>query len=349
MKINETPYRTSRNYGINNLEIENEDFCKKLHPFSNFCVKNAQKFEMPKVLDLTTAAVMSEDLQKQIDKVGKVFAFQFEKDCEKPMVLDFNFNEKNDTLVETILFVAKSGVNAQVIVNFQGDVEAYHNGLVKCVCESGAKLEIAVVFDNPKMKNFVTFENVLKKNAKLDFSIIDFAGKISAQKFHASLEGENARCGLKSVYFADKQSVVDLNYHEQIFGQNCYAEIEAVGALKDFAQKNFKGTIDFQKGCKKSVGEENETCLLLSKTAQAKTLPMLLCGEEDVDGKHSAAVGKIDEKTLFYIMSRGLDREEALSLAVKAKFGEMLNKLFDDELKEKISKKLEERLKNEEC
>ena len=349
MIINETPYRTSRNYGINNLEIKDDQICKKLHPFSNFCVKNAQNYEISKVLDLTTAVFMSEDLQKQIEGKGKVFAFQFEKDTEEPMTLEFNFDDKNTTLVETILIVAKVGVHAQVIISLNGDLDAYHNGLIKCVCEENSKLDIAVMFNNERMRNFVVFENILKTNAIVNYSIIDFAGKISAQNFHASLEGENAECKLNSLYFGEENSVLDLNYHQEIFGQNCYAKIEAVGALQDEAQKNFKGTINFQKGCKKSVGEENENCLMLSKTAKAKTLPMLLCGEEDVDGKHSASVGKIDEKALFYIMSRGLSREEALSLAVKAKFGAMINELFDDELKEKILKKLEERLKNEKC
>ena len=82
--------------------------------------------------------------------------------------------------------------------------------------------------------------------------------------------------------------------------------IDVQGALKDSAKKNFKGTIDFKKGCKKAKGDENVFCMLLSPNAKSIALPMLLCTESDVEGNHSTASGRVDNKSLFYIMSRGL-------------------------------------------
>lgn len=116
------------------------------------------------------------------------------------------------------------------------------------------------------------------------------------------------------------------------------------GALKDKAKKHFKGTIDFKKGAKKAKGNENEFCMLLSDTARSIALPMLLCSEEDVEGNHSSAAGKVDNKELFYIMSRGFSKEEAMKLIVRAKFNEILEQITDEELKEEIIDEINKRL-----
>ena len=59
--------------------------------------------------------------------------------------------------------------------------------------------------------------------------------------------------------------------------------------------------------------------MILSETAKSIALPMLLCTEEDVEGNHSTATGKVGPKELFYIMSRGFSEKEALKLMVRAK------------------------------
>ena len=71
---------------------------------------------------------------------------------------------------------------------------------------------------------------------------------------------------------------------------------------------------------------------------------MLLCGEEDVEGNHSFAAGKIDENQLFYIMSRGFNYKEAMKLIVKAKFNKILESIDVQHLKKEIINEIDERL-----
>ena len=63
--------------------------------------------------------------------------------------------------------------------------------------------------------------------------------------------------------------------------------------------------------------------MLLSDKAKSIALPMLLCSEEEVEGNHSSSAGKIGEKELFYIMSRGFELKEAMKLLVRAKFNKI--------------------------
>ena len=119
---------------------------------------------------------------------------------------------------------------------------------------------------------------------------------------------------------------------------------EVQGALKDSSKKHFKGTIDFKRGSKKAIGNENEACMILSDKARSLALPMLLCSEEDVQGNHSTSSGKIGDKELFYIMSRGFDEKAAMKLMVRAKFNRILESIKYDELKNEILYEIDKRL-----
>ena len=113
------------------------------------------------------------------------------------------------------------------------------------------------------------------------------------------------------------------------------------GAINGNCKKHFKGTIDFKRGCKKSKGNENEYCTILSDKAKSIALPMLLCTEEDVEGNHATAAGKIDSKKLFYLMTRGLSKEDSEKLIVRAQFNSVLEKIEDENIKKDILNKID--------
>ena len=149
---------------------------------------------------------------------------------------------------------------------------------------------------------------------------------------------------MNTIYLGTQNQVFDLNYIAELRGKNSNINIDVQGALKETAKKHFKGTIDFKKGAKKAKGNENEYCMLLSDTAKSIALPMLLCSEEDVEGNHSSSAGKIGEKELFYIMSRGFELKEALKLMVRARFNNVLENIKNQILKEQILREIDLRI-----
>ena len=116
------------------------------------------------------------------------------------------------------------------------------------------------------------------------------------------------------------------------------------GVLKDRAKKVFKGNIDFKKGCHKSKGSQMEEVLLLNSEVKTDSVPILLCGEEDVDGAHAASIGKIDEDELFYLMSRGFDYSEAQKLIIEARFNPIFDKIPEENLRRLLSEELNRRI-----
>ena len=243
--------------------------------------------------------------------------------------------------------MANENTKSTVVIKYSSEenVEAYHNGIIKAAVNKDAVLNVVVVnFMNEISNNFLAIENEIEDNGKINFYIVDFGGKNTITNYYSNIKGKEADSRLNTLYIGKDEQLIDLNYIGEIYGEKSNVNIEVQGALKDVARKHFKGTIDFKRGCKKATGNENENCILLSDKAKSLALPMLLCSEEDVDGNHSTSSGKVAEKELFYIMSRGFKQKEALKLLVRAKFNKILEEIKNEDLTNEILDQIDKRI-----
>ena len=108
------------------------------------------------------------------------------------------------------------------------------------------------------------------------------------------------------------------------------------GTVKDDATKTYRGTIDFKNGCAGSKGNEMEETLLLSPTAVNKSLPVILCDEEDVEGEHGSTIGRISQDILFYMQTRGISKSEAEKLITRAKVQAVADLIPSDDVRNEI-------------
>ena len=108
----------------------------------------------------------------------------------------------------------------------------------------------------------------------------------------------------------------------------------------DSAKKVFRGTIDFKTGSSDSKGSENETVIMLGDDVVNKTVPLILCSEENVEGSHGATIGELDNDTLFYFESRGIGREEAERIMAYAALKRLIRLSDDKEFAEQAQNAL---------
>lgn len=348
LSLNETPVRTSKNFNINNIKLENIEIPQNIRPFENMTVTGENLEIDNNTSDINLIYGLSEDFTNQVKQQSnqKVKLEILDKKNQSSIV-EFKFDEENVQLLEDIEIISNENSKSTVIIKYLSDenVEAYHNGIIRVNAKENSNLNIIIVnFMNLKSNNFISVENNLENNAKVKYTIIDFGGKNSITNYYSNLIGENCENILNTIYLGKEDQVFDLNYIGELRGEKSNIDIEVQGALKDKAKKHFKGTIDFKKGCKKAKGNENEACMLLSDTAKSLALPMLLCSEEDVEGNHSSSAGKIGEKELFYIMSRGFELKEAMKLMVRARFNKILKNIKDEKLKNQILDEIDIRL-----
>ena len=334
MELNNTPVRTSRNFNINNIKIDvkiPED------------IKKFKNMQIPE-----DATVLKEDLSLKygigLDYIEANSKIKINLENKEEKII-CNFDKENQNLIDQILINAKGKSTITIEYKSLGEEKHFHNGVLKVIADENAEVNVNIInLLNEKSDNFQAIESILNKNSKVNYTIIDIGGKSSITNYYSNLQGENAQNDVKTVYLGVDEQLKDINYIAELYGAKTNINIDVQGALSDKAKKHFKGTIDFKKGCKKAKGDENEYCMLLSDEAKAIALPMLLCAEEDVEGNHSTASGKVDSKVLFYIMSRGLSYKEAVKLLVKPRFIKIIEQISDQNLKNEIISKIDEKL-----
>lgn len=360
LKLNETPVRTAKNFRINNIKLENIEVPEVIPSFENVTIiGDTSKIDIEQNTintDINLIYGLSDELTNQVKTQANqkiklnINGAQNEEaeSVEKVEAeIDFKFDNENVVLIDDIEIIANENTKSTVIIKYTSNQEdeSYHNGIIKAKAEKNSELSIVLInLMNTKSNNFLAIENNFEENAKINYTIVDFGGKHSITNYYSNLQGDSCDNQLNTIYLGKENQVFDLNYIGELRGRKSNIDIEVQGALKDTAKKHFKGTIDFKKGCKKATGNENEACMLLSDTAKSIALPMLLCSEEEVEGNHSSSAGKIGEKELFYIMSRGFELKEAMKLMVRARFNQILEKIENDELREEILQEIDKRL-----
>ena len=344
LKVNDTPVRTARNFKINNIEVE-LDLPEKIAEFKNVEIINDKSIIDSDVsntpLTYGTGKILEELNYETANSKIKIQTSNKKEDIR----IRYNFDDNNVNLINQIEIVANGDTNVIIEYKSQTSQKWIHNGIIRAIANENAKLNVTIVnLLNENSDNFEAIENRLEKNSKVNYTIIDIGGKTSVSNYYSNIIGENADNDLKSIYLGIGEQRKDINYIAELRETKTNRDIDVQGALKDEAKKNFKGTIDFKKGSKKAKGNENEYCMLLSDKAKSIALPMLLCTEEDVEGNHSTASGKVDEKQLFYIMTRGISYKEAVKLIVKSKFNKIIERISDEELKNEILSEIDKRL-----
>lgn len=136
----------------------------------------------------------------------------------------------------------------------------------------------------------------------------------------AALNGYRSSCAVDTRYIGQGAETVDFNYILRHRGAKSHGVLDASGVLCDASRKILRGTIDLIHGCKGSVGRESENVLIISEKARNKTIPVILCDEDDVRGDHGATIGHVNPEQLEYLQSRGLSVAEAEGLFVRAVF-----------------------------
>lgn len=345
IKVNETPVRTARNFGINNIKIDQMEIPQNVHEFENYSIYAENTQIDSNVSNFKLTYGNGELLENNVFNNSNNKLKLITPESKETVKITYNFDEDNTQLQNLIEIVANGDTDVYIEYNSKTEQKCYHNGIIRVIANKNAKINVTIInLLNDNSDNFEAIENEINENSIVNFTIIDIGANKSVSNYYSNIIGENAQNDLKTIYLGKENQIKDINYIGELRGKKSFIDIDVQGALKDSAKKNFKGTIDFKKGSKKSKGNENEYCMLLSDKAKSIALPMLLCTEEDVEGNHSTASGKVDEKELFYIMSRGIDYKDAVKLIVKSRFNKILERIKDEQLKEIVITEIDNRL-----
>ncbi|MBR6949253.1 MAG: SufD family Fe-S cluster assembly protein [Bacilli bacterium] len=336
--INETPLKTTNNFKINNLKIDIDIEEETI----NDLIINTKEINK-----LNIKATIKDNFNSKIGlshKKYKSIEIDVLDTVNNPVNISYDFT-KSKYLVSEIIINLKENTKSSFIINLNSKEKVFNNTKIIVQANNYSKSNITFInlLDKESI-NIISFENYLKESSEITHNFIDLGSNVKISNYYSELSGDNSKNYLNNMFFGSNNERIDMNYHMKSIGKRTNSNILVQGALDDNCIKSFKGTIDFIEGCTKSNGEENENCILLSNTSKSRSLPMLLCHEEDVTGSHGVSTGKIDITKLFYLMAKGISEEDAKKLILYANYQQVINNINDKETREKIVEEINKRI-----
>jgi Fe-S cluster assembly protein SufD len=184
-----------------------------------------------------------------------------------------------------------------------------------------------------------------QRDSTLDTLNVSMGASVSRVDLNAQLLGPGANSDMLGLYFGDDSQHFDHNTSQDHLAPNTSSDLLYKGALDDQSRSVFRGIIRVHPGAQKTDAYQTNRNLLLSGDARADSLPNLEIQADDVKCSHGATVGQLDEESRFYLMSRGLSREQAERLVVMGFLGEVLSRLPLGGVVEKVTSVIESKLR----
>jgi hypothetical protein len=261
---------------------------------------------------------------------------------DKPVKITYKAGEDN-SLNSHIIYVSE-GSELTLIEVFESDNKDNLLGLQTrvYVCENASIKLVRVNLLSDSTDHFDDLGFHLENDAKAELVQLELGGKRSYVGVRTELVGRKSEYRSATGYLCKGDSLLDMNFVTNEWGKKVSSNMDASGVLLDNSTKVYRGTIDFKEGAKGASGFEKEDTLLFSPNIINKSVPLILCHEEDVEGDHGATIGRIDEKLLFYIKSRGIDEKAAKQLMTEAYINAVTEQIGDDETEGKVIKYVSE-------
>lgn len=193
--------------------------------------------------------------------------------------------------------------------------------LTRIVVEAGAKLHLIEMLGvNEGQQHLESVGLEVHQDAAVDVKQYALGGSTIGLGLTANLVGARARLDLNNRYHATHEETLDINHLVRMRGTSTRAQLTESGVLNEAAKKTLRATIDLVRGAKDAQGNEIETVMILGDDVVNKTMPVILCDEDDVAGNHGATIGSVSPEQLDYLAARGLSRQDAEQLFIRALF-----------------------------
>ena len=232
--------------------------------------------------------------------------------------------------------IVREGAEATVVIAaFAGDVDGdapagndandsalpTSAALTRIVVEAGAKLHLIEMLGvNEGQQHLESVGLEIHQNAAVDVKQYALGGSTIGLGLTANLVGAQARLDLNNRYHATHEETLDINHLVRMRGTSTRALLTESGVLNEAAKKTLRATIDLVRGAKDAQGNEIETVMILGDDVVNKTMPAILCDEDDVAGNHGATIGSVSPEQLDYLAARGLSHQAAEQMFIRALF-----------------------------
>lgn len=271
---------------------------------------------------------------------------------ELPLQAYFRMNAARGGQFEHTLIIADEGSEIHYIEGCsapQYEQNSLHAGGVEIHVLKNAKVRYSSIENWSKnVYNLNTKRAIAHENATIEWVNGNLGSKITMLYPCSVLRGKNSRSEYLGIAYAGENQYQDTGCKVYHIGQNTSSIVVSKGISLGGGTSSYRGLVQISHGARGSKTNVRCDGLMLDSESKALTFPSMDVHENDVEVAHEAAVGKVGEDQLFYLMSRGLTEDEATKMIVSG-FIEPVLKELPLEYAAELNKLIELEIENSVC
>ena len=238
-----------------------------------------------------------------------------------PLQSYFRLNSPESGQFEHTLIIVDEGASLHFIEGCSApkyNKVNLHAGCVELYVKDNAYLRYSTIENWSKnMMNLNTKKAIVGKNAQIDWVTGSFGSKVSMLYPMSILNGEGAKTEYTGITFAGHGQDLDTGFKVVHNAPNTSSVVNSKSISKDGGACTYRALVRITENAKNSKCSVSCESLMLDDISRSDTIPVNDIRTDEVEFSHEAKIGKISDKEIFYLMSRGLSEEDAKAMIVR--------------------------------
>ncbi len=239
---------------------------------------------------------------------------------ELPLQAYFRLNAANIGQFERTLIIADEGAQVHYVEGCTAPnytTDSFHSGVIEIVVNKGARVRYTTIQNwSTNVYNLVTQRAIVQEGGTMEWVDANLGSKLTMKYPSVYLMGSGAHGEILSMAFAGPGQQQDAGGKAIHFAPHTSSKITSKSISKGGGRTSYRGMLKVYRGAEDVRSNVVCDALLLDPQSRSDTYPSIEIDEDDVNIGHEATVSRVGEEQLFYLMSRGLNQEEATTMVV---------------------------------
>jgi Fe-S cluster assembly protein SufD len=252
------------------------------------------------------------------------------------------------TDLNKILVILEPGAEATLLsetASTSADGGGLHCGSIELIVEQGAQLRYVNLQNwGHEVWHFAHQKAHVGREGRLQWTIGALGAKLAKVNQHVAMVGPDAEVQVNGVMFTEGKQHLSYNTHQHHMAPYCRSDLLYKAALQDRSRTVWRGMIKVDKPAQRTDAYQRNDNLMLSRDARSDSIPGLEIEADDVRCTHGSTSGRVDESQLFYAMTRGFTRREAVRMIVAGFFQQVFDRITIESVREALGEAIGRRV-----
>jgi Fe-S cluster assembly protein SufD len=221
----------------------------------------------------------------------------------------------------------------------------FHCGSIELIVEQGASLRYVNLQNwGHDVWHFAHQKGQVGREGRLQWTIGALGGRLAKVNQHVAMTGPDAEVQVNGVMFTEGRQHLSYNTHQHHEAPFCRSDLLYKTALQDRSRTVWRGMIKVDKQAQRTDAYQRNDNLMLSRDARADSIPGLEIEADDVRCTHGSTSGRVDDQQVFYAMTRGYTRREAVRMIVAGFFQQVFDRIPIESVREALGEAIGRRV-----